>query len=419
MGEQLEPDELDKKREDMNSTVEDKATTMGESILNLLKMSAAHIKNILVYFVFGVIVLFYAKLGTSNIIPTEPDCVPENTECIINIFSTWSGQSMKFLFADVPANKKYMFLDMFRKNKKYSNSFIVRYMIDIMEGLLLLNYGAFNKLFKFFDSMFYEWAIIIFGPIILGFFTFGLSIVDFGYLIYLLITGLAWSFKKVMNPTEKNTKIWRSLDSSEDGTSAYLWAILKFWVLILFGFIAFTISGYLLIPFVIGVCLIGFLMYKCKMADTANYDDRSKFPPKSFGGILMEAFKFFKSPLMALIGAVITLNAYFSLGVPALIMSSLVLILIAFDIISIDLFKPVIFTNLSDISYENTCEPKDGETPSCSGQQGGFQRGGGGGSNGGGSNVGVDWESWVDSFTGKSHKKLMKQIKSLHKKIHA
>jgi hypothetical protein len=31
----------------------------------------------------------------------------------------------------------------------------------------------------------------------------------------------------------------------------------------------------------------------------------------------------------------------------------------------------------------------------------------------------VDWESWMDSFTGKSHKKLMKQIKSLHKKIHA
>jgi hypothetical protein len=150
------------------------------------------------------------------------------------------------------------------------------------------------------------------------------------------------------------------------------------------------------------------------MSDTADYGDRSKFPPKSFGGILIEAFKFFKSPLMALVGAVITLNAYFSLGVPALIVSSLVLILIAFDIISIDLFKPVVFTNLSDISYENTCEPTDGDTPSCSAQQGG-----GGGSNGRRSNGDVDWESWVDSFTGKSHNKLMKQIKSLHKKIHA
>lgn len=414
MGEQLEPDEIDKKREDMNSTPEDKATNMGESILNLLKTSALHIRNIFLYFIFGVIVLFYAKLGTSNIIPTEPDCVPENTECIINIFSTWSGQSMKFLFADVPANKKYMFLDMFRKNKKFSNSFIIRYMTDIMEGLLLLNYGAFNKLFKFFDSMFYEWAIILFGPIILGFFALGLSIIDFGYLIYLVITGLAWSFKKVANPTEKNTKIWRSLDSSEDGTSSYIFAIMKFWVLFLFGIIAVCLSGYLLIPFAINVCLIGFLMYKCKMADGAEYSDRSKFPPKSFGGILMEALKFFKSPLMALVGAVITLNAYFSLGVPALIVSVLVLILIAFDIISIDLFKPVVFTNLSDISYENTCEPKDGDAPSCSGQQGG-----GGGSNGGGSNGGVDWESWMDSFTGKSHKKLMKQIKSLHNKIHA
>jgi len=321
---------------------------------------------------------------------------------------------MKMLFADVPANKKYMFLDMFRKNKKFSNNFIIRYMTDIMEGLLLLNYSAFNKLFKFFDSMFYEWAIILFGPIILGFFTFGLSIIDFGYLIYLVVTGLAWSFKKVTNPTEKNNKIWRSLDSSEDGTSAYIWAFMKFWVLFLFGFISVCISGYLLIPFAINVCLIGFLMYKCKMADTADYGDRSKFPPKSFGGILIEAFKFFKSPLMALVGAVITLNAYFSLGVPALIVSSLVLILIAFDIISIDLFKPVDFTNLSDISYENTCEPKDGEVPSCSGQQGGFQQGGGGGSKGN-----VDWESWMDSFTGRSHKKLMKQIKSLHKKIHA
>jgi hypothetical protein len=411
----LQPDEIDKKREDMNSTPEDKATTIGTSILNLLKMSAVHIRNIFLYFILGVIVLFYAKLGTSNIIPTEPDCIPENTECLINIFSTWTGQSMKFFFdADAPANKKYMFLDMFRKNRKSSNSFIVRYMTDIMEGLLLLNYGSFNKLFKFFDSMFYEWAIILFGPIILGFFTIGLSIVDFGYLIYLVVTGLAWSFKKVMNPKEKATKIWRSLDSSEDGTSSYIWAIMKFWVLVLFGTIAIWVSGYLLIPFAINVCLIGFLMYKCKMADTADYSDRSKFPPKSFGGILIEAFKFFKSPLMALVGAVITMNAYFSLGVPALIVSSLVLILIAFDIISIDLFKPVVFTNLSDISYENTCEPKDGDTPSCNAQQGGFQQGGGRRSN-----VGVDWESWVDSFTGKSHNKLMKQIKSLHKKIHA
>lgn len=411
---ELEPDEVDKKREEITSTVEDKATTIGTSILNLLKMSAIHIRNIFLYFVFGIIVLFYAKLGTSNIIPTEPDCIPENTECIINIFSTWSGQSMKFCFADAPANKKYMFLDMFRKNRKSSNSFIIRYMTDIMEGLILLNYGAFNKLFKFFDSMFYEWAIILFGPIILGFFTIGLSILDFGYLIYLVVTGLAWSFKKVMNPKEKATKIWRSLDSAEDGLSAYALAFIKFIVLCIFATIAVIISGYFLIPFAINVCLIGFLMYKCKMADTADYGDRSKFPPKSFGGILIEAFKFFKSPLMALVGAVITLNAYFSLGVPALIVSLLVLILIAFDIISIDLFKPVVFTNLSDISYENTCEPKDGETPSCSAQQGG------GGSNGGGSkSEAVDWESWMDSFTGKSHNKLMKQIKSLHKKIHA
>ena len=416
MGEQLEPDEIDKKREDIQSTVEDNAKTIGTSILTFLKTSAAQIKNIFLYFVFGAIILFYAKLGTSNIIPTEPDCVPENTECIINIFSTWSGQSMKFFFAaDVPANNKYMFLDMFRKNRKFSNSFIIRYMTDIMEGLLLLNYGAFKKLFKFFDSMLSEWAIILFGPIILGFFTFGLSIIDFGYLIYLVVTGLAWSFKKVTNPTEKSAKIWRSLSSSEDGTSSYLFAFMKFWVLCLFGFIAVCASGYVLIPFAINVCLIGFLMYKCKMADTENYDDISNFKSKSIGGILMEALKFFKSPLMALIGAVITMNAYFYLGVPALIVSILVLILIAFDIISIDLFKPVVFTNLSPISSENTCEPKDGDAPSCSVQHGGsygFQQTGG-------SKGGVNWESWMDSFTGKSHKKLMKQIKSLHNKIHA
>ena len=414
----LQPDEIDKKREEITSTVEDKATTIGTSILNLLKMSAVHIRNIFVYFVFGVIVLFYAKLGTSNIIPTEPDCIPNNTECIINIFSTWSGESMKMLFADVPANKKYMFLDMFRRNRMTSNSFIIRYMTDIMEGLILLNYSAFNKLFKFFDSMFYEWAIILFGPIILGFFTFGLSIIDFGYLIYLVVTGLTWSFKKVLNPQDKNNKVWRSLDASEDGTSAYIFAIMKFWVLFLFGIIAICISGYFLIPFAISVCSIGFLMYKCKMAATPNYknnkSDENVWKPKSLGGILLEAFKFFKRYLMGLVGAVITLNAYSALGVPAFIVSVLVLILIAFDIISIDLFKPIVFTNLSDISYDNTCAPKDGDIPSCSVTKGGsdgFQQTGG-------SKGGVDWESWVDSFTGKSHKKLMKQIKSLHKKIH-
>lgn len=414
---ELELDEIDKKREDILSTPEDKATTIGTSILNLLKMSVDQIKNVLLYFILGVIVLFYAKLGTSNIIPTEPDCIPNNTECTINIFSTWSGESMKMLFADVPANKKYMFLDMFRKNRRTTNSFIIRYMTDIMEGLILLNYSAFNKLFKFFDSMFYEWVIVLFGPIILGFFTIGLSIIDFGYLIYLAVTGLAWSFKKVLNPQDKNNKVWRSLDSSEDGTSAYLWAIIKFWVLILFGFIAVAISGYLLIPFVINVCLIGFLMYKCKMASTSNYKnnktDDNMWKAKSFGSILLDAFKFFKRYLMGIIGAVVTLNAYIALGVPATIVSAIVLILIAFDIISIDLFKPVVFTNLSDISYDNTCEPKDGDTPSCSVQYGGsdgFQQSGG-------SKGGVDWESWIDSFTGKSHKKLMKQIKSLHQKI--
>ena len=412
MGEQLEPDEIDKKREDIQSTAEEKTNTIGISIITFLKMTASQIKNMLIYFILGVIILFYAKLGTSNIIPTEPDCVPENTECIINIFSTWSGESMKMLFADVPANKKYMFLDMFRKTRKTTNSFILRYMTDIMEGLILLNYGAFNKLFKFFDSMFYEWAIVLVGPIILSFFTIGLSIIDFGYLVYLVLTGLVWSFKKVKNPQDKTNKIWRSLNSSEDGTSAYIFAFVKLCVLFLFGFIAVSISGYLLIPFAISVCLIGFLMYKCKMADNPNYKTNSddNWKPKSFGGILLEALKFFKRQLMGIIGIFVTMNAYSALGVPACIVSALVLILIAFDVISIDLFKPVVFTNLSPISYENTCEPKDGGVPSCSIQYGGsdgFQQGG------------VDWESWMDSFTGKSHKKLMKQIKSLHNKIHA
>ena len=128
--------------------------------------------------------------------------MPDISECIINLFNTWDDNSMKMKFSDVPANKKYYFLDWYRNSKKTTSSMLSRYMIDIMEGLFILNYSAFNSLFKVFDNIFYEWAIILFGPIILTFYALGLSIVDFGYLIYLVITGK--HFGEINNPKLSN-----------------------------------------------------------------------------------------------------------------------------------------------------------------------------------------------------------------------
>jgi len=286
-------------------------------------------------------------------------------------------------------------------------------MIDLMEGLLMLNYSAFNSLFRMFDSAFYEWMIVLLGPIIIGFYTLGLSIVDFGYLIYLVIAGLAWSIKRVANPTEKNNKQWRSLDSKLDGTSAYIMAYIKFIGLCIIGAVALFISGYLLIPFTMIVCLFGFLMYKFDMAETPEYDSSMK--PKSFGGFVIESFKFFKRYLMGVIGIIITMSAYFTLGVPACIVSAVVLLLIVFDIISIDLFKPIEFTNLSNISNNDTCGPKDGQAPVCNTEQ----QFGGGKQTGTRKHERIKWDELIDSITGKSHLKLMKQIKALHKNVYA
>ena len=95
---QTEPTEVEKKK---GSKLEDKATTIGVSMLELLKVSGRQILYLILYFLSGIIVLFYSKLGRASVIPTNPNCMPDISECIINLFNTWDDNSMKMKFSDV------------------------------------------------------------------------------------------------------------------------------------------------------------------------------------------------------------------------------------------------------------------------------------------------------------------------------
>jgi hypothetical protein len=305
------------------------------------------------YLWFGSCLLYSCKLAQSNILPTDKDCYPyTDTKAKIekimsNIFNTFTDppQSMKINFdADDKVNSTFMILDAMRKWKSSSKFGVTpNYFMDIFDSLLSFNYSYFNSIFNLLNSA-PELVTVLLGPIVIGFCSSILFLINNFYFIYLWFMKMSWFFKENKN---------KNANGNSDGKPD--WENITFLEPINYGLAILMVILYLII-FVFG---FGFLtviptftafwsLFSCFFYK-ANMNNKSVFAST----IAKDVFKYFKVTIMLIFSIIITLHAFTYLGVTQGVFSLLVILLINFGVISINIFKPINQENLSPLtSYD-------------------------------------------------------------------
>jgi hypothetical protein len=310
---------------------------------------------LVIYCIFGGFIMYACKIGQSNILPTELNCLPyggnePNIQPIqTNIFLTNTDPQLseKLSFPYNKYNSKNSIIDFLRLYKDSPNTNkITNYFISILFHLLSFNYSSLNFYFNFINNM-PEVLIILLGPFIsLFYFTF-IFILDHIYLIYLWFTQMYWFFKKNVSVSSDTKVKWSDitfLQPTEYGISILLVIIFLFlfWI---------YLTG---IPFISVVlltwCIFSILGYKSVL----NNKETNVF------GIIKELFKHFKVTITTIISIFVIISSFSNLGTIPGIFCLIVVSLIYFGTLSINLFKPVndeYFTKL--VSYEQakkTCK---------------------------------------------------------------
>ena len=101
-------------------------------------------------------------------------------------------------------------LDILRDYKQKPDShFLVNYFISIMESLFTFNFSALNTFLNLLNQT-PEFLIIIFGPIIMMFYTSILLLIEFFYVIYLWFYKMSWFFSSNLNTSDTGKPKWES-----------------------------------------------------------------------------------------------------------------------------------------------------------------------------------------------------------------
>ena len=171
---------------------------------------------VVIYFGISSYVLYACKIAQSNILPTDEKCMPyesrePNIQPIqINIFETMfkdPALSQKISFS-YSKNNKNTILDILRDYKQKPDShFLVNYFISIMESLFTFNFSALNTFLNLLNQT-PEFLIIIFGPIIMMFYTSILLLIEFFYVIYLWFYKMSWFFSSNLNTSDTGKPKW-------------------------------------------------------------------------------------------------------------------------------------------------------------------------------------------------------------------
>jgi hypothetical protein len=344
---------IDEKKDEDTEFEDNFGKDIGKFLISLLAIVAILCLN----FSMGGCVLYGSKIGQANVLPTDENCMPYESngtqstkEIQINIFETSiKGQtlSQKISFPS-EKNNKFTILDMLREYKQKSNSnSLINYFISIIEGLFVFNFSSLNTFFNLLNQI-PESLIIIFGPTILMFYTSILIFVDFFYVIYLWFYQMSWFFLVNTNTGDTGKPKWQStLAPAKLFTGCllvFLFSIL-FWVgLLVIPFIPF------IAPIVMLICIFTIFSFKGVMNNNVV----------SVSAIIAGIFKYNKIIVASIITFFVILCAFANLGGLAGGISILVVCLIYFGIISIDIFNPINEENLSKlVSYDQvkkTCK---------------------------------------------------------------
>ena len=344
----------DKKTESTTSNNGNYVSNIGSFLLTVFIIFLI----IVVYYASSGLVLYACKLAQSNILPTDIHCFPyTETKPDIqpiqtNIFTTFTEPqlSMKMSFPYDEFNSSNKILDMFREYKnKSSSNFLANYFISIMESLIHFNYSAINTILNMLNGL-PEVLLIIFGPIIVGFLSTIIFIVDHLYIIYLWFSNMGWFFKTNSNNSGTGEPKWEDVQITEPiNYLCAIWLLIIFVVLFFFLFPGFSVISALAMTW----CTFSCTTYKAEMLNKSI----------SVAPIIQDIFKYYKTPIMSIFSFFVIISAFSKLGPLPGVFSLVTLALIYFGILSIDIFNPIKKDNLSPVvSYnqaKKTCSFKE------------------------------------------------------------
>jgi len=348
--------ELDKKKETNSSS----STSVNETIKNtwsFLKAVLITVLLIVVYFIFGSVVLYECKLAQSNIVATSLECypytetLPEIQKVLTNIFvtNTEPQESVKLSFPFDKYNSKNVILDMFRKYKEQPKSnFLINYIIAILEGLINYSNNALTSFFNLLNGA-PEIIIIIFGPILSAIY-FGLApIIGFFVFVYYYFAEMKWFFKENTNTNVNSKPVWNDVNLIEP-VNYGIALLLVFVFLILFWILLFTVTPMLSLA-VFYMCLLMTFGYKGEI-------DNKK---ANIFTIMQEMFKHYKVTMTTVFSIMVIIIAFSKLGAVSGVFSMLTVLLIYFKFIPINIFESIKATNLTPLStFEQAYKKCDG-----------------------------------------------------------
>lgn len=344
----------EKKNQDSSSSSSSFISNIGGFLSSLIVI----IILIILYFSSGGLILFMCKLAQSNILPSEPNCVPytDNKPDIekiqTNIFTTFTDPEMSMKM-EIPydINSQNKLVEIFKKYKeKSSSNFLANYFISIIESILQFNYSAINTIMNLINSTFPEPAIVGIGPLIGGFlYIFG-ALINAIYFIYLWFTNMSWFFKTNTNDTGDGKPQWEDVTIMSP-VNWFLGAGLAilFVFIIIIGFPIVSILPIL----VFHNSIISSLFVKAIM----NGKQISSFT------IIKETLKYYKVIIVSIISLFVILLAFSNLGTLPGIFSILTVGLIYYGLIGLDIFKSIPESNLSPLVSNKqaikTCKPSE------------------------------------------------------------
>lgn len=336
-------DAIDEKKEEDTGSEENFGKDIGKFLVSLLII----IFCLLTYFSAAGGVLYGCKIGQANILPTDEKCMPYESngnikidEIQINIFETMFtdpalSQKIKFPYA---RNNTNTILDMLRECKQKPNTNnITAYFISIIESLFVFNFSALNTFLNLLNQV-PECLILMFGPIIMMFYTTILILVDFFYVIYLWFYQMSWFFSVNTNTSDTGKPKWQStIAPAKLATGCFMILVFSilFWIgLLLIPFIPF------ISPVVMMICIGTILGSKGEMNNKVV----------SIGSIIKDVFKYNKVTVSSVIAFFVVLCAFANLGGLGGGLSILTIGLIYFGMFSIDIFSSVNEENMSKVS---------------------------------------------------------------------
>jgi hypothetical protein len=322
-------------------------TNFAVSILNFFVFIIFLFLELIMYFGMNGLLLYFCKLGQSNILPTDQNCFPytdnkpniEEKKC--NIFPNTilnPEYSMKINFPHDEYNLSNKFLDMFREYKNQPDSnFLNNYYISILESVFFFNYEGFNQIFNILNQL-PELIIVLFGILIFAFISFWLLIINNFYIAYLWFYNMSWFFKKNNNDGIGKPK-W------EDVSLISLDFVKAFWLCCFFIFLFFISAGFfpIITIAVFLYCLFSSFSYHFLLNDKKS----------TLFTIVQNVFKYYKITIMTLFSVLFVTFAFKNLGTMPGVFSLITLGLVYFGLLGITLFKPIDVINLSPIvGYE-------------------------------------------------------------------